>query len=483
MSQEVKNAAAAGSAAAPKNRPNMKADRTPDNEEVAAERAADFRPVDRGFTMADAVAEANRCLDCKKPQCVQGCPVNINIPHFIEKIRQGDFGGGLDVIHEESMLPSVCGRVCPQENQCEGHCILNKKGKAIAIGQLERFLGDNAGELAREPEVKPSNGKKVAVVGSGPSGIACAGALAREGFDVTVFEAFFTGGGVLTYGIPEFRLPKAIVKHEIASLEDLGVHFEYNSVAGRLFDADELFNDEGFDALYMAVGAGLPNFLNVPGENLPGIYTANEYLTRSNLMHAYNFPEYDTPIRHGKHVVVFGGGNVAMDAARTALRMGAEEVTLAYRRTEAEMPARLAEVHHAKEEGIKFLELVAPLEFIDDGQGRSASVAKVRLQRMELGEPDASGRRRPQPIEGSEFEIPCDVAITAIGTRANPFAKLCADVELNKWGLIEADENGRTSNPRVWAGGDIVTGAATVILAMGAGKKAAASIAETLLAE
>ncbi len=483
MSQEVKNAAAAGSAAAPKKYRPTRAPRTAPNEEPAAERARDFRPVDNGFTKADAIAEANRCLDCKKPFCMDGCPVGVHIPQFIEQIRAEDWGGALATIKDDNLLPSICGRVCPQENQCEGKCILGRKGEPVAIGQLERMLGDMADEVGQAPVCKPKNGKKVAVVGSGPSGIACAGALAREGFDVTVFEAFFTGGGVLTYGIPEFRLPKAIVKHEIASLEDLGVHFEYNSVAGRLFDADELFNDEGFDALYMAVGAGLPNFLNVPGENLPGIYTANEYLTRSNLMHAYNFPEYDTPIRHGKHVVVFGGGNVAMDAARTALRMGAEEVTLAYRRTEAEMPARLAEVHHAKEEGIKFLELVAPLEFIDDGQGRSASVAKVRLQRMELGEPDTSGRRRPQPIEGSEFEIPCDVAITAIGTRANPFAKLCADVELNKWGLIEADENGRTSNPRVWAGGDIVTGAATVILAMGAGKKAAASIAETLLAE
>ena len=483
MSQEVKNAAAAGSAAAPKKYRPTRAPRTAPNEEPAAERARDFRPVDNGFTKADAIAEANRCLDCKKPFCMDGCPVGVHIPQFIEQIRAEDWGGALVTIKDDNLLPSICGRVCPQENQCEGKCILGRKGEPVAIGQLERMLGDMADEVGQAPVCKPKNGKKVAVVGSGPSGIACAGALAREGFDVTVFEAFFTGGGVLTYGIPEFRLPKAIVKHEIASLEDLGVHFEYNSVAGRLFDADELFNDEGFDALYMAVGAGLPNFLNVPGENLPGIYTANEYLTRSNLMHAYNFPEYDTPIRHGKHVVIFGGGNVAMDAARTALRLGAEEVTLAYRRTEAEMPARLAEVHHAKEEGIKFLELVAPLEFIDDGQGRSASVAKVRLQRMELGEPDASGRRRPQPIEGSEFEIPCDVAITAIGTRANPFAKLCADVELNKWGLIEADENGRTSNPRVWAGGDIVTGAATVILAMGAGKKAAASIAETLLAE
>ena len=474
MSQEVT------ANAEPKKYRPTRAPRTAPNEEPAAERARDFRPVDNGFTKADAIAEANRCLDCKKPFCMDGCPVGVHIPQFISQIRDEDWAGALATIKGDNLLPSVCGRVCPQESQCEGKCILGRKGESVAIGQLERMLGDMAGEVGVAPACKPSNGHKVAVVGSGPSGIACAGELAREGFDVTVFEAFFTGGGVLTYGIPEFRLPKDIVKREIEGLEQLGVHFEYNSVAGRLFDAEELF-EEGFDALYMAVGAGLPNFLKVPGENLPGIYTANEYLTRSNLMHAYDFPTYDTPIKHGKNVVVFGGGNVAMDAARTALRLGAESVTLAYRRTEAEMPARLAEIHHAKEEGIKFLELVSPLEFIDDGEGRNASVASVRLQKMELGEPDDSGRRRPRPVEGSEFEIPCDVAITAIGTRANPFAKLCADVELNRWGLIDADEDGRTSNPRVWAGGDIVTGAATVILAMGAGKKAAASITRTLL--
>ena len=370
--------------------------------------------------------------------------------------------------------------MCPQENQCEGKCILGRKGEAVAIGQLERMVGDMAGEVGRAPVCKPGNGKKVAIVGSGPSGIACAGELARDGFDVTVFEAFFTGGGVLTYGIPEFRLPKKIVKREIDGLEQLGVHFEYNSVAGRLFDADELFNEEGFDALYLAVGAGLPRFLHVPGENLPGVYCANEYLTRTNLMHAYDFPVYDTPIRKGKNVVVFGGGNVAMDAARTALRLGAESVTLAYRRTEAEMPARLAEVHHAKEEGVKILELSNPLRFLP---GPDGFVSTIELERMELGEPDASGRRRPIPVQNSEFAIPCDVAITAIGTRANPFASLVADLQLNRWGLIEADENGRTSNPKVWAGGDIVTGAATVILAMGAGKKAAASIKKELLGE
>ena len=458
----------------------MKAPRTPYNEEVASERATDFRPVDRGYTMADAVAEANRCLDCKNPHCVGGCPVGINIPGFIEKIREGNFGEGLDIIRESSMLPSVCGRVCPQENQCEGNCVLAKKGNAIAIGQLERFLGDNAGALAHDPVVAEPNGKKVAIVGSGPSGIACAGELARNGFDVTVFEAFFTGGGVLTYGIPEFRLPKAIVKREIEGLKTLGVKFEYNSVVGRITDANELFEQEGFDAMFLGVGAGLPRFLNVPGENLPGVFCANEYLTRVNLMKAEKFPEYDTPTKHGKNVVVFGGGNVAMDAARTALRLGADKVVLAYRRTEAEMPARKEELHHAKQEGVEVMELVNPCEFKADENG---FVSSVVLQRMELGEPDASGRRRPKAIADSEFEIPCDVAVTAIGTNANPFSKLAADVKLNKWGYIEADEDGRTSNPKVWAGGDIVTGAATVILAMGAGKKAAASIKKTLLGE
>ncbi len=457
--------------------PDMKSPRTPDNEEPAAERACDFRPVDKGFTEEMALAEAERCMDCKKPFCVEGCPVNINIPKFIEQIREKNYGGALDTIREESMLPAICGRVCPQENQCEGKCIRGKKSEPVAIGQLERFVGDQP-ELASKPAMKPKNGKKVAVVGSGPSGIACAGELARNGYEVTVFEAFFTGGGVLTYGIPEFRLPKKIVKREIDGLEKLGVKFEYNSVVGRITDAKELFEEQGFDAMYLAVGAGLPKFLNVPGENLPGVFCANEYLTRVNLMKAEKFPEFDTPTKHGKNVVVFGGGNVAMDAARTALRLGADTVTLAYRRTEEEMPARKAELHHAKQEGVQILPLVSPIEFEADENG---FVSKVKLERMELGEPDESGRRRPHPVEGSEFEIPCDVAVTAIGTNANPFPKLAAeDVALNKWGYIEADENGRTSDPRIWAGGDIVTGAATVILAMGAGKKAAHSMMEAL---
>lgn len=451
---------------------DMKSPRTPDNEEPAAERACDFRPVDKGFTEEMALAEAERCLNCKKPFCVEGCPVNINIPRFIEQIRAKDFGGALDTIREDSMLPAICGRVCPQENQCEGKCIRGKKSEPVAIGQLERFLGDRP-ELASTPKMAPKNGKKVAVVGSGPSGITCAGELARNGFDVTVFEAFFTGGGVLVYGIPEFRLPKAVVKREIDGLEDMGVKFEYNSVVGNMATAEELF-EQGFDAIYVATGAGLPKFLNVPGENLPNVFFANEYLTRVNLMKANKFPEYDTPTKHGKNVVVFGGGNVAMDAVRTAKRLGAEHAIIAYRRTEDEMPCRRAELHHAKAEGVEVLPLVSPLEFV---AGEDGSVCAVKVQKMELGEPDESGRRRPVAIEGAIEEIPCDVAISAIGTNANPFAaKIGGKMELNKWGYIVADEEtGQTTDPRIWAGGDIVTGAATVILAMGAGKKAAAA--------
>ena len=455
---------------------DMKLPRTPDNEEPALERACDFRPVDKGFTEEMAIAEASRCMRCKKPLCVQGCPVNIDIPTFITHIYERDFGAALDTIRESSMLPAICGRVCPQENQCEGKCIRGRKGDPVAIGQLERFLGDQP-ELASKPHMKPANGKKVAVIGSGPSGITCAGELARNGFDVTVFEAFFTGGGVLVYGIPEFRLPKAVVKREIDGLKELGVKFEFNSVMGRLADAEELLGEKGFDAIYVATGAGLPKFLNIPGENLPNVFFANEYLTRVNLMKANEFPAYDTPTKHGKNVVVFGGGNVAMDAVRTAKRLGAEHAIIAYRRTEDEMPCRKAELHHAKAEGVEVMPLVAPLEFI---AGEDGNVCGVRVQRCELGEPDSSGRRRPVPIEGAIEVIPCDVAISAIGTNANPFAKLIGGMNLNKWGYIEADEDGRTSNPRIWAGGDIVTGAATVILAMGAGKKAAASITAAL---
>ena len=458
---------------------DMKRPRTPDNEEPALERACDFRPVDKGYTKEMAIAEASRCMRCKKPLCVEGCPVNINIPGFITAIYNEEFGKGLDIIRESSMLPAICGRVCPQESQCEGRCIRGRKGEPVAIGQLERFLGDQP-ELASVPEMKPSNGLKVAVIGSGPSGITCAGELARNGFDVTVFEAFMTGGGVLVYGIPEFRLPKAVVKREIDGLKDLGVKFEFNAVMGRAGTSEELFA-EGFDAIYVATGAGLPKFLNVPGENLPNVFFANEYLTRVNLMKANRFPEYDTPTKHAKNVIVFGGGNVAMDAVRTAKRLGAERAIIAYRRTEDEMPARKAELHHAKAEGVEVMPLVAPIEFIADENG---NVCAARVQRMELGEPDDSGRRRPVPIEGAIEEIPCDVAISAIGTNANPFAELIGGMELNKWGYIVADETtGQTTNPRIWAGGDIVTGAATVILAMGAGKAAARDITEKLSPE
>ena len=458
---------------------DMKLPRTPDNEEPADERACDFRPVDRGFTEEMAIAEASRCMRCKKPLCVQGCPVNIDIPTFITHIYNREFGAGLDTIRESSMLPAICGRVCPQENQCEGKCIRGRRGEPVAIGQLERFLGDQP-ELASTPHMLPKNGMKVAVIGSGPSGITCAGELARNGFDVTVFEAFMTGGGVLVYGIPEFRLPKAVVKREIDGLQELGVKFEFNSVMGRLADAEELLGEKGFDAIYVATGAGLPKFLGIPGENLPNVFFANEYLTRVNLMKANEFPTYDTPTKHGKNVVVFGGGNVAMDAVRTAKRLGAERAIIAYRRTEDEMPCRKAELHHAKAEGVEVMPLVAPLEFLAGDDGK---VCAIRVQKMELGEPDASGRRRPIPIEGAIEEIPCDVAISAIGTNANPFAKLIGGMELNKWGYIIADEEtGQTTNPRIWAGGDIVTGAATVILAMGAGKKAAADITAKLTA-
>ena len=451
---------------------DMKLPRTPDNEEPALERACDFRPVDKGFTEEMAIAEASRCMRCKRPLCVQGCPVNIDIPTFITHIYNREFGAALDTIRESSMLPAICGRVCPQENQCEGKCIRGRKGDPVAIGQLERFLGDQP-ELASKPHMKPANGKKVAVIGSGPSGITCAGELARNGFDVTVFEAFFTGGGVLVYGIPEFRLPKAVVKREIDGLKELGVKFEFNSVMGRLADAEELLGEKGFDAIYVATGAGLPKFLNIPGENLPNVFFANEYLTRVNLMKANEFPAYDTPTKHGKNVVVFGGGNVAMDAARTALRLGAEEVHLIYRRTEVEMPARAEEVHHAKEEGVQFHMLVNAKRILGEG-GR---VNAIECLRYELGEPDASGRRRPVAIPGSEYTMPVDAVIVAVGNGSNPLIKATTPgLETDAKGHIVADENGQTSLPRVFAGGDIVLGAATVILAMGEGRKAAAAI-------
>ena len=451
----------------------MKSPRTPDNEEPAAERACDFRPVDKGFTEEMALAEAERCLNCKKPFCVEGCPVNINIPRFIEQIREKDFGGALDTIREDSMLPAICGRVCPQENQCEGKCIRGKKSEPVAIGQLERFLGDRP-ELASTPKMAPKNGKKVAVVGSGPSGITCAGELARNGFDVTVFEAFFTGGGVLVYGIPEFRLPKDIVQHEVEGLKELGVDIETNMVIGKVLTIDELMNDYGFEAVYVASGAGLPRFMGIPGESLNGVYSANEYLTRVNLMKAYK-EDSRTPIMKSKSVAVVGGGNVAMDAARCAKRLGAENVYIVYRRGMAELPARKEEVEHAEEEGIVFKTLTNPTEVLGDENGWVKGMTCVE---MELGEPDASGRRRPIVKEGSEFVLNVDTMIMALGTSPNPLIRSTTPgLDADKHGcLITNGPDGLTSRPMVYAGGDAVTGAATVILAMGAGKEAARAI-------
>ncbi|WP_294158676.1 NADPH-dependent glutamate synthase [uncultured Selenomonas sp.] len=441
-------------------------------------RAHNFDEVALGYDEETAVAEAERCLHCKVPQCRKGCPVSVNIPEFIAKIKERDYDGAVAKIKESNSLPAVCGRVCPQENQCEKFCILGKKGESVGIGRLERFVADRAlekGEAAQKPEVA-ADAQSVAVIGSGPSGLACAGDLAKKGYKVTIFEALHKAGGVLSYGIPEFRLPKdRVVQKEIDNIKALGVKIELDSVAGRLYTVDELMNEEGFDAVFIGTGAGLPRFQNIPGESLNGVYSANEFLTRCNLMKAYKFPEYATPIKVGKRAAIIGGGNVAMDAARTALRLGAEHVSIVYRRSEAELPARKEEVEHAKEEGIDFQLLTNPVAIEDNGEGW---VKSMRCIRMELGEPDASGRRRPVPIEGSEFDIDVDTVIVAIGTGPNPIiAHTTPGLETTKRGNIAADEEtGATSKPGVFAGGDIVTGAATVILAMGAGRKAAAAI-------
>lgn len=446
--------------------------------QAPAVRAHNFTEVALGYDEETAVAEAARCLHCKVPQCRKGCPVAVDIPAFIGKIKERDFTGALLKIKETNALPAVCGRVCPQENQCEKHCILAKKGEAVAIGRLERFAADTY--MAKDLPIKPveydEKALKVAVIGSGPSGLSCAGDLAKRGYKVTVFEALHKAGGVLSYGIPEFRLPKdKVVAREIAAIEKLGVKFELDAVAGRLFTVDELLTDEGFAAVFIGTGAGLPRFQGIPGESLNGVYSANEFLTRCNLMKAYKFPEYATPIKVGKSVAVIGGGNVAMDAARTALRLGAEKVAIVYRRSEAELPARSEEVEHAKEEGIEFKLLNNPVAITGDEAGW---VKSMRCVKMELGEPDASGRRRPVPIAGSEFDMPVDTVIVAIGTGPNPImAHTTPDLELTKRGNIAADEEtGATSKAGVFAGGDIVTGAATVILAMGAGRKAAKAI-------
>jgi glutamate synthase (NADPH/NADH) small chain len=465
--------------------------RQPMPEQDPKVRIRNYKEVPFGYSPETAMQEASRCIQCKNPGCRAGCPVEIDIPAFINKIKEGDFPGAIAKIKEKNLLPAVCGRVCPQEVQCEKTCILAKKGEPVAIGRLERFIADwERNEAEKAPPDKkaaPENeavkaaptGKRVAVVGSGPSGLTVAGDLILKGHDVTVFEAFQVPGGVLVYGIPEFRLPKAIVAAEVDYMKKLGVRFECDTVVGATIAVDELF-EQGYDAVYIGVGAGLPVFMRIPGENLIGVYSANEYLTRSNLMKAYLFPEYDTPIIRGNNVVVFGAGNVAMDSARTALRLGADKVRIIYRRSRDEMPARIEEIHHAEQEGVEFLLLAAPLNFIGDDDGR---LIGVRCQRMELGEPDESGRRRPVPIEGSEFEVDCDTAVVSIGAGANPLlTKATPDIQLNRRGYIIAEpETGKTTKKGVWAGGDIVTGQATVILAMGAGREVANSIHNYLI--
>ena len=454
--------------------------RQPMPEQKPKVRAKNFDEVPIGYDPETAIKEAQRCLQCKKPGCVAGCPVEIDIPGFIQLIKEEKFTESIRHIWQKNSLPAVCGRVCPQEIQCEGLCIVGKKGEPVAIGNLERFAADwerANGTGALPPKADPT-GKKVAVVGSGPAGLTVAGDLIVKGHQVTVFEAFHKPGGVLVYGIPEFRLPKDIVAQEVHFLERLGVKVECNQVVGRTITIDELFED-GYEAVFIGVGAGLPVLLDVPGKNLIGIYSANEYLTRSNLMKAYLFPKYDTPIIQGKNVVTLGAGNVAMDSARTALRLGAESSRIVYRRSRTEVPARAAEVHHAEEEGVEFFFLAAPTKFLGDDKGR---VIGMECLKMELGEPDASGRRRPVPLEGSEFELECDLVIVAVGTGANPILTQSTDgLSLNKWGYIQADEKtAKTTKKGVWAGGDIVTGSATVILAMGAGRIAANSIHDYL---
>jgi glutamate synthase (NADPH/NADH) small chain len=447
--------------------------RVPVAEQDPKVRAKNFDEVCLGYTEEEAMAEAERCLNCKNPRCVGGCPVSINIPAFIQEVKHGDFEKAYEIISESSSLPAVCGRVCPQETQCEGVCVRGIKGEPVAIGKLERFVADWAREHGISPKSDaPKNGHKVAVIGAGPSGLTCAGDLAKDGYDVTIFEALHEAGGVLVYGIPEFRLPKEkVVKPEVENVEKLGVKIEKNVIIGKTLTIDQLF-DRGYEAVFIGSGAGLPRFMGIPGEQANGVFSANEFLTRNNLMKAYL--DEDTPIQRGKKVVVVGGGNVAMDAARTALRLGAE-VHIVYRRSEAELPARREEVHHAKEEGVIFDLLQNPVEILTDDNDW---VTGIRLIKMELGEPDESGRRRPVEIKGSEYEISCDTVIMALGTSPNPLiASTTKGLDVNKRGCIIAEEEtGKTSRDAVYAGGDAVTGAATVILAMGAGKDAAKAI-------
>jgi glutamate synthase (NADPH/NADH) small chain len=440
-------------------------------------RRSNFNEVALGFDAELAIREAQRCLDCKKPKCIDGCPVGINIPGFVRKVQEGDFRGALEIIKADNTLPAICGRVCPQEDQCEQVCVTGNKSDPVAIGRLERYVADweRAGGDIRMPKPAESTGFRVAIVGSGPAGLACAADLAIRGHSVTILEALHKPGGVLVYGIPEFRLPKAIVDEEISNLERLGVEIRCNFVVGRTASVDELFTEEGFDAVFVGTGAGLPYFMGIPGENAIGVYSANEFLTRVNLMKAFDFPGHDTPVHGGRKVAVVGSGNVAMDCLRTALRLGAEQVICLYRRTRAESPARLEELEHAEEEGIDFRWLSSPVEiYYDDND----CVTGARVQRMELGEPDASGRRRPVPIEGDQYDIELDTVVMGIGQGPNPLVTRSTEgLQLNKWGNIVVDEESMmTSIPGVFAGGDIVTGAATVILAMGAGKKASEGI-------
>lgn len=449
--------------------------RVPVREQDPAVRATNFEEVCFGYIREEALLEASRCLHCRNPRCVEACPVGISIPDFVAKLAEGDIAAAAAVIARDSSLPAVCGRVCPQETQCEGSCILGVKGEPVAIGKLERFVADNSAPVPQTVTAPDARLAKVAVVGSGPAGLACASDLAKWGYDVTIFEALHKAGGVLAYGIPEFRLPKeTVLKREIESVKALGVRIETDVIVGRTVTIDSLLDEEGFKAVFVGSGAGLPKFMGIPGENLCGVFSANEFLTRNNLMMAFR-EDYMTPIHAGRKVCVVGGGNVAMDAARTALRLGAD-VHIVYRRTEAELPARREEVHHAAQEGIVFDMLTNPVEILPDEKGW---VRALRCIRMELGEPDASGRRRPVPIPGSEFEIPTETVIMALGTSPNPLISSTTEgLATNRHGCLVADDNGATTRPGVFAGGDAVTGAATVILAMGAGRTAARAIDE-----